>query len=106
MKRKTIGWFGVGLAITVLVAVVLSQFASDEPDGLEYVAEQQGFDNAATEHDLAEAPLADYGENLEAESRITTGIAGLVGVLAALGLGFGLFWIIRSRGSDPADSKQ
>lgn len=106
MKRKTIGWFGVGLAITVFVAVVLSQFASDEPDGLEYVAEQQGFDDAATEHDLAEAPLADYGENLEAESRITTGIAGLVGVLAALGLGFGLFWIIRSPGSDPADSKQ
>lgn len=104
MSRKTIVWFGVGLAITVFVAVVLSQFASSEPDGLEYVAEQQGFDDAATEHDLANAPLADYGENLDSDSRISTGIAGLVGVVAALGLGFGLFWVIRSPGSDPADS--
>ena len=104
MNRKTIGWFGVGLAITVLVAVVLSLFASTEPDGLEYVAEQQGFDDAAAEHDLAQGPLADYGENLESDSRISTGIAGLVGVLVALALGFGLFWIIRSPGSDAADS--
>jgi hypothetical protein len=104
VNRRAIGWFVVGLAITVFVAVVLSQLASDEPDGLEYVAEQQGFGSSSDEHDLANGPLADYGENLESESRISTGIAGLVGVAAALGLGFGLFWLIRSRGSDPADS--
>jgi hypothetical protein len=104
VNRRAIGWFVVGLAITVFVAVVLSQLASDEPDGLEYVAEQQGFGDSSDEHDLADAPLADYGENLESDSRISTGIAGLVGVAAALGLGFGLFWLIRSRGSDPADS--
>lgn len=104
MNRRAVGWFIVGLAITVFIAVVVSQFASDEPDGLEYVAEQQGFDDAADEHDLAEAPLADYGENLESNSRISTGVAGLIGVVAALGLGFGLFWIIRSPGSNSADS--
>ena len=104
MNRRTIGWFFVGLAITVFVAVVVSQFASDEPDGLEYVAGRQGFGDASDEHDLADAPLADYGENLESDSRISTGVAGFVGVVVALGLGFGLFWIIRSPGSDPADS--
>jgi len=104
VNRRTIGWFVVGLAITVFVAVVVSQFASDEPDGLEYVAERQGFGDASDEHDLADAPLADYGENLESDSRISTGVAGFVGVVVALGLGFGLFWIIRSPGSDPADS--
>ena len=104
MNRKAVGWFIAGLAITVFIAVVVSQFASDEPDGLEYVAEQQGFGDAADAHDLAEAPLADYGENLESDSRISTGIAGLVGVAAALGLGFGLFWLIRSTGPDSADS--
>ena len=90
MNRKTSGWFVVGLAVTVFVAIVVSQFASDEPDGLEY--------------DLAEAPLAEYGENLESDNRISTGLAGLVGVAAALGIGFGLFWLIRSPGPDSADS--
>ena len=104
MNRKPIGLVVVGLAITVFVAVGVSQFASDEPDGLEFVAEQQGFDDTATDHDLADAPLADYGENVESDSRISTGVAGFVGVVVALGLGFGLFWIIRSPGSDPADS--
>jgi cobalt/nickel transport protein len=104
VNRRAIGWFVVGLAITVFVAVVVSQLASDKPDGLEYVAEQQGFGDSSDEHDLADAPLAGYGENLESESRISTGIGGLVGVAAALGLGFGLFWLIRSPGSDPADS--
>lgn len=106
MNRKAAGLFIAGLAITLLVAVGLSQFASDEPDGLEYVAEQQGFDDAALEHNLADAPLADYGENLESDGRIATGVAGLVGVVAALGLGFGLFWLIRSPGTDSADSSR
>ena len=105
MNRKAIGWFVVGLTITVFVAVVVSQFASDEPDGLEYVAEQQGFGDASEEHDLADAPLAEYGENLESDSRISTGVAGLIGVVAALVLGSGLFWLIRAPGADSADSK-
>ena len=104
MNRKSIGWFVVGLTVTVFIAIVVSQFASDEPDGLEYVAEQQGLGDAADAHDLAEAPLADYGENLESDSHISTGLAGLVGVAAALGIGFGLFWLIRSPGPDSADS--
>ena len=83
MNRKAVGWFIVGLAITVFIAVGVSQFASDDPDGLEYVAEQQGFGGEADDHDLAEAPLAGYGENLESDSRISTGIAGVVGVLHA-----------------------
>lgn len=104
MNRRAVGWFLAGLAITILVAVVLSQFASNDPDGLEYVAEQQEFDDATEEHDLADAPLADYGENLGSDSRISTGVAGFVGVIVALGLGFGLFWLVRSSGSDSADS--
>lgn len=104
MKRTAVGWFVAGLTITVLVAVVLSQFASDDPDGLEYVAEQQGFDDTASEHDLSGAPLADYGENLESDRRFSTGVAGMIGVVVALGLGFGLFWLIRSPGTDSADS--
>lgn len=103
MSRRALGLFALGLLITVFVAVVLSQFASSEPDGLEYVAEDQGFADTAEDHDLADAPLADYGENLESGSALSTGVAGLIGVIAALGIGFGLFWLIRSPNSDTPD---
>jgi len=99
VKRKGLAWFLIGLLVTVTVAVVVSRFASNEPDGLEYVAEREGFSEGAAEHPLAETPLAGYGENLPDEG-FSIGIAGLVGVLAALGLAFGLFWIIRAPGSD------
>lgn len=96
-------WFIVGLAVTALVAVVVSQLASGRPDGLEYVADQQGFANQAEDHDLAETPLAGYGENLETDDRVATGIAGIAGVAAALLAGLGLFWLIRAPKTDSPD---
>ena len=103
MSRRALGMFALGLLVTVFVAVVLSQFASSEPDGLEYVAEDQGFADTAEDHDLADAPLADYGENLDSDGAISTGVAGFVGVIAALGIGFVLFWLIRSPNNDTPD---
>ena len=103
MRLRGLVWFAVGLGITVFVAVVASQLASDQPDGLEYVADQQGFADQAEDHDLTEAPLADYGENLETDDRVATGIAGFVGVTAALLVGLGLFWLIRAPRPDSTD---
>lgn len=104
MSRDAVKWFVVGVLATVVIAVVVSQFASSSPDGLEYVADQQGFSDQAEDHGLADAPLADYGENLQSDGAISTGIAGLVGVVVALGLGFGLFWLIRAPKSDAPDA--
>jgi hypothetical protein len=87
--------FVVGLIATLLVAVVVAQFASSEPDGLEYVAEQEGFAETAAEHDLSGAPLADYGEELTSSSWVNTAVAGVVGVLLTLAIGYGLFWLTR-----------
>jgi hypothetical protein len=92
-------WFLAGLLVTLVVAVVVSQFASSQPDGLEYVAEQEGFADETDEHALTETPLAGYGENLSDDGGVSKGIAGFVGVVVALGLGFGLFWAIRAPGS-------
>jgi hypothetical protein len=36
-------WWVVGLAIAALVVIVLAPLASADPDGLERVAEDQGF---------------------------------------------------------------
>ncbi|MCJ7780053.1 MAG: PDGLE domain-containing protein, partial [Acidimicrobiia bacterium] len=104
MKSKGLVWFVVGLAVTVFVAVVVSQLASGQPDGLEYVADQQGFADQAEDHDLAEAPLAAYGQNLDTDDRVATGVAGLVGVAAALLVGLGLFWLIRAPKTDSPDA--
>ncbi len=92
MKRG-LAIFALGLLVSLLIAVVFSRFASSQPDGLEYVAGAQGFLDAAEDHALANLPLADYG----GDSSRKLMLAGLVGTLATLGLGYGIFWLARSR---------
>lgn len=97
MKRGVVA-FTVALGVILVIATVVSQFASSEPDGLEFVAEQQGFADAADDS-LGEVPLADYGGG---EGR-SLAVAGLVGVAATLGLGFGVFWLVRAGKHDPGE---
>lgn len=104
MTSKSLVWFVGALLVTVLIAVVGSRYASSEPDGLEYVAERQGFADQAEDHALADSPLADYGDNLKTDPGLSTGIAGLVGVVVAIALGFGLFWLIRTPGDESSGS--
>ena len=87
--------FAIGLLVAIAVAVVLAQFASSNPDGLEYVAEQEGFAETAVDHDLADAPLADYGENLTDNDGLNTAVAGFIGTIATLAVGYGVFWLAR-----------
>ncbi len=96
--------FAIGLLVAVLVAVVIAQFASSNPDGLEYVAEQEGFAETATDHDLADAPLADYGENLTDNDGLNTAVAGLIGTLATLAVGYGIFWLARRTNRPPSEA--
>ena len=52
-------WFFVAGAVVVLaLAGVASYYASSDRDGLERVAADEGFIDDATEHGLAESPLA------------------------------------------------
>ena len=94
MKRNVLP----AVAAAVMIAVVgigLSQFASSEPDGLEFVAEAEGFAGAGQDHSLSETPFADYGE--QGSSRA---IAAGVGIIITLGLGYGLFKILGKSDSD------
>lgn len=100
MSRNNRRLFVIGLLVAIVGAVLISQFASSSPDGLEYVAEQEGFAEAAAEHDLSGAPLADYGENLTDNSWVNNAAAGLAGVLLTLGIGYGIFWIARKTNRD------
>ena len=90
--RKGMTFFGAGLLVTLVVAVVIAQFASTEPDGLEYVAGQEGFLETAQDHPLAESPLADYG----GDSKSNLILSGVVGVLVTLGLGYVAFTVVKS----------
>jgi hypothetical protein len=92
--------FLIGLLVTLVVAVIVSQFASSSPDGLEHVADQQGFAANATDHDLSDSPLADYGDNLTGNSGVNTAVAGAAGVLITLALGYGVFWLVARRSDE------
>jgi len=84
------------VAVIVLVGVVLSQFASSEPDGLEFIAEREGFADNADEHTLADTPLADYGE-----SGVSRAIAAGVGIVVTLGVGLVVFKTIGHKTTTP-----
>jgi cobalt/nickel transport protein len=92
----------VAVVVIAVTGIVLSQFASSDPDGLEYVAEEEGFADTAEGHTLGDAPLADYGENLEQDASTATAIAGLVGVTVTAVFAIGLFWLARSKKPEPA----
>lgn len=96
MKRG-LALFAAALAATLVIAVAVSQFASSDPDGLEYVAEQEGFSETAEEHLLDDHALADYG----GDRRFNLAVAGLVGVIVTLGVGYGVFWLAKSRDEEP-----
>lgn len=86
-----------GLLVALVFAAVVSQFAVDDPDGLESVAQQTGFVSAGSEHALADSVFADYataGINNEA---VTLAVAGIVGTLVTLAVAAGIFLAVRDR---------
>jgi hypothetical protein len=95
--RRTV-WvlIGIGLAISLLLAGVVSYYASSSPDGLEKVAEDIGFSADAEDSAVAGSPLSDYGVAPVSDERLSVGIAGVIGVLLTAVVAFGLFtWLAR-----------
>jgi hypothetical protein len=95
MDRRTRLFVLAGLVITVLVAAVVSGFASGDPDGLERVAIDQGFEETATDHALDDSPLADYAVEGIDDERVSTGTAGIIGVVVTLAVTVGLLYGVR-----------
>jgi hypothetical protein len=96
---KRLWWFlGWGLLVALVIAGVASGFAASDPDGLERVAIDQGFDDTAQDHALADSPLADYSVAGVEEDRLSTGLAGIIGVAITLAVSGALFYGIRLYG--------
>lgn len=86
-----------GLLVTLLVAGVLSFYASAHPDGLEKVAEDIGFITTSEEPATAGSVLADYEVKGLENERAKVGVAGVVGVIATGVAATGLFYYLGKR---------
>ena len=67
----------VGLLVSLLLAGVVSGWASSHPDGLEHVASQVGFGDSAQDSPAAGSPMADY-ETKGVQGRLSGALAGVV----------------------------
>ncbi len=85
-----------GIAVCLLLAGLVSPFASPYPDGLEQVAEGKGIEAAGTPTWSA-SPIADYALPGIKREGLATGLAGILGTLVVLTAGWGLARLIRRR---------
>jgi len=93
-KRSTWVVVGVGLVLSLFLAGYVSYYASSSPDGLVKIAEDQGFLANAQDSATANLPTAGYGIAGVDSSRLSGGLAGVLGVLVIAIIGFGMFWLI------------
>ncbi len=98
------GFLLAGLAVALLLAGVVSFYASREPDGLEKVSADHGLDANATDSHTAGSPLAGYEVRGVADGRLSVGAAGAVGVGATFVLAGGLFLLVRRGAGARTDS--
>ncbi|WP_179200624.1 PDGLE domain-containing protein, partial [Streptomyces reticuliscabiei] len=86
-----------GLAASLVLAGVVSFYASASPDGLEKVAADKGIDAKVEDHAAADSPLADYSVEGITDGRLSGGLAGVIGVGVTVVAGTGVFWAVRRR---------
>ena len=104
MKRvSTRALVVTGVLVALLLAGVVSYYASTSPDGLNRVAVDKGFSQTQTEHHGDGSPFAGYGTRGVGDERVSKGVAGVVGSLVVLALAGGLILLVRRR-APQADS--
>jgi hypothetical protein len=101
MKTRTATFVGIGLFVALLLAAIVSFYASGRPDGLNKVASDTGFNADERDHDLAESPFAGYSTSGVNNERLSGGVAGIVGVFATLVVAGGMFYVVKRRTSTP-----
>ncbi|MDX6324869.1 MAG: cobalt/nickel transport protein [Nocardioidaceae bacterium] len=87
----------VGLLVTVLLAGVVSIYASRSPDGLNRVAQDHGISRTTQSHRSAHGPLAGYDVPGVGQPRMARGLAGVAGVAVVLVVAGGGALLLRRR---------
>lgn len=96
MRGAVIG----AVLVALIIAAVVSQFAAEQPDGLERVAAEQGLDAQAQDHAFAGAPFADYATTGMRNEQLSLAVAGGAGVAVTLLVGTGIAIAVRDRRTD------
>jgi cobalt/nickel transport protein len=110
MKNRSWAFLAGGLLVALLLAGVVSNYASSHPDGLDSSLLKgctvDADDNIvagscpaqrAKGHELGDSPLADYGVRGVENRFLSTGLSGVLGVLVTFAIGVGGFWLLRRR---------
>jgi cobalt/nickel transport protein len=109
MNRRNKTFVLTGLGIALLIAVLLSPFASSNPDGLDRVAGDLGFEDRATENAPARrlpfAVLFDEYALKGVPEGLATPIAGLVGTLVTFGFAWGAGKLLVKASNSAHDSE-
>jgi hypothetical protein len=99
-RARTRSLLVVGLVVCLVLAGVVSFYASSSPDGLESVAGTHGFLDTARQHASSGSPFAHYATRGIHDARLSGGVAGVVGVLVVGVLAFALFRVLGRRSPD------
>ena len=94
----------VGILVCLVLAGVVSYYASSHPDGLERVAREKGFADSAAPHASDGSPFAGYATRGIDDARVSGGVAGVVGGMLVFVIAGGLFLAVRRRDHDSSDS--
>ncbi|GAB3162010.1 energy-coupling factor ABC transporter permease [Microbispora hainanensis] len=86
-----------GALVAVLLAGVVSFYASSAPDGLEKVAADKGLSAQEKPHTAENGPLAGYSVKGVDDQRLSNGLAGVAGVALTVAAGGGVFYVVRRR---------
>lgn len=86
-----------GFLASLILAGFVSFYASSNPDGLEKVASDIGFIQTAEDHANSDGTLAGYEVKGIDNARLSTGAAGIIGVIATALVSTGIFLIIRRK---------
>jgi cobalt/nickel transport system permease protein len=94
--RVRFGLFiAAGLVVALCLAFFVSPEASSKPDGLNKVAIDHGFAEKAKPHPLGAVPTAGYGVKGVDDHRLSTGLAGVIGVTVTFALTATLFYAVK-----------
>jgi hypothetical protein len=93
MRRRR--WWIGGLAVAALIVIVLAPLASPDPDGLQRVAQDQGFLGRA-QAAVAQL-LPGYTVPGIDDATLSTIVAGLIGISLVFGLAWALGMLLRRR---------